>query len=80
MYDSLLPGTGGTPEVLGPLVTPPARGPLSGPDVFLCNAPDRLFPPIAGDELLEGGLEENVGEALCTSPDRSLKEGIGGGT
>jgi hypothetical protein len=78
LYDSLLPGTGGTPETLGPLAIPPARGPLSGPEVFLCSA-DRVFPPIAGDELLEDGPEGNVGEVLGEPSARSLKLGIGGG-
>ena len=62
-YDSLLPGTGGTPEALAALLRPPLRGPLSGPEVFLCSA-GLLFPLIAGDELLEDGSEGNVGEIL----------------
>ena len=74
-YDSLLPGAMGTPGVLGPLVV---RGPLRGPDVFLCST-GRLFPPTAGDELLEGGSEANVGEALGEPSAVSLKVGIGGG-
>lgn len=78
-YDSLLPGAGGTPEILGPLVRPPGRGPLIGPDWFLCSIAGRVFPPTAGDELLEGGSEWNVGEALCEPSDESLKVGIGGG-
>ena len=71
-----------TPEALGPLVTPPVRGPLSPEDEVLWGAPGRLFPLMAGDELLEGGLEGKVGEVfgegLGSGP--SLKVGIGGGT
>lgn len=61
-------------------MTPPVRGPLN-PDVVLGGTPGRLVPPMAGDELLEEGLEGTVGEVLGSGPDsdRSLKEGIGGG-
>ena len=54
------------------------RGPLN-PDPVLCGG--RLFPPIAGDELLEDGLEGTVEEAFGegSDSDGSLKEGIGGG-
>jgi len=56
------------------------RGPLN-PGVPLCGAPGRLFPLIAGDELLEGGSEGTVGEVPGERPsDESLKVGIGGGT
>ena len=48
--------------------------------MVLCGKPGRLVPPIAGDELLEGGPEENVGEVLGKPSDGSLKVGIGGGT
>ena len=60
---------------------PPVRGPLS-PDVVLWGTPGRVFPPTAGDELLDGGLEGKVGEVFGEVPvsDGSLKEGIGGGT
>jgi hypothetical protein len=60
---------------------PPVRGPFS-PDVVLGGGPGRMPPPTAGDELLEGGLEGKVGELLGEGPDsdKSLKDGIGGGT
>jgi len=77
-YDSLLPGARGTPEVLAALLRPPLRGPLNGPEVFLCST-GLLFPPIAGDELLEDGSEGNVGDILGEPSERSLKVGIGGG-
>ena len=76
-YDSLLPGAGDTPDILGPLVIAPVRGPLK-PDAVLCGAPGRLPPPMAGDELLDGGSEAGVGE--FSPSDESLKVGIGGGT
>jgi len=78
-YDPLLPGAGGGPPILGPLAMPLVRGPLNPDEMFLCGT-GRLFPPIAGDELLEGGLEGKVGGVLGEESAGSLKLGIGGGT
>ena len=66
-----------TPDVLGPLVIAPVRGPLK-PDVVPCGAPGRLPPPMARGELLDGWSEAGVGE--FNPSDEPLKVSIGGGT